>query len=49
MIPTEPPAPANLLPLDRRALLKGGLFGAGIVAAPLAAQGGGNWIYLGCR
>lgn len=39
MIPTEPPATANLLPLDRRALLRGGLLGAGLAAAPLAAQG----------
>ena len=38
MIPTEPPAAASLLPLDRRALLRGGLLGAGLAAAPLAAQ-----------
>ena len=38
MIATEPPASAPLLPLDRRALLKGGLLGAGLAAAPLSAQ-----------
>ena len=38
MIATEPPAAAPLLPLDRRALLVGGLLGAGLAAAPLAAQ-----------
>ena len=38
MMKTEPPATAPLLPLDRRALMKGGLFGAGLAAAPLAAQ-----------
>ena len=38
MIATEPPAAAPLLPLDRRALLKGGLLGAGLAAAPLSAQ-----------
>lgn len=37
MIKTEPPAPAPLLPLDRRALLKGGLVGAGLAATPLSA------------
>lgn len=39
MIATEPPAAASLPPLDRRALLRGGLLGAGLAAAPLAAQG----------
>lgn len=38
MIPTEPPAPAHLPALDRRAVLKGGLLGAGFAAAPLTAQ-----------
>lgn len=38
MIKTEPPAAAPLLPLDRRALIKGGLLGAGLAAAPLTAQ-----------
>ena len=38
MTATEPPADAPLLPLDRRALLKGGLLGAGLAAAPLSAQ-----------
>lgn len=40
MIKTEPPARASLLPLDRRALIKGGLLGAGLAAAPLSAQVG---------
>ncbi len=40
MIPTEPPAAAPLAPLDRRTLLKGGLLGTGLLAAPLAAQSG---------
>lgn len=43
MSPSEPPAAAPLLPLDRRGLLKGGLLGsgllgAGIAAAPLSAR-----------
>ena len=38
MTATEPPAGAPLLPLDRRALLKGGLLGVGLAAAPLSAQ-----------
>ena len=38
MIATEPPAAAPLLPLDRRSLLKGGILGAGLAAAPLSAQ-----------
>ncbi len=38
MSQTEPPATAPLLPLDRRQLLRGGLLGAGLVAAPLSAQ-----------
>ncbi|MBX7494754.1 alkaline phosphatase D family protein [Qipengyuania sp. 6B39] len=42
MIATDPPAPAALPPLDRRSLLKGGLFGAGLAAAPLSAQAGGR-------
>lgn len=42
MIKTEPPAAGALAPLDRRALIKGGLFGAGLVAAPLSAQLGGS-------
>ncbi|TMM48318.1 alkaline phosphatase D family protein [Qipengyuania marisflavi] len=40
MIPTEPPATAPLLPLDRRSLIKGGILGAGLAAAPLSAQVG---------
>ena len=43
MIKTEPPVPAPLLPLDRRALLKGGMLGAGLAAAPLAAQLAGGF------
>ena len=43
MIKTEPPAPAPLLPLDRRALLKGGMLGAGLAAAPLSAQLAGGF------
>ena len=35
---TEPPRSPNIAPLDRRALLKGGLLGAGLVGAPLAAH-----------
>lgn len=35
---TEPPASPKIAPLDRRALLKGGLLGAGLAGAPLAAQ-----------
>jgi alkaline phosphatase D len=42
MIPTEPPAAAALLPLDRRSLLRGGLLGTGLLAVPLAAQSGGR-------
>lgn len=38
MIPTEPPAAAALPPLDRRALLKSGILGAGLATAPLSAQ-----------
>lgn len=38
MIATEPPAAAPLLPLDRRRLMKGGLLGTGLAAAPLSAQ-----------
>lgn len=37
---TEPPAPAQLLPLDRRALMWGGFLGAGFAAIPLRAQTG---------
>jgi alkaline phosphatase D len=40
MIPTEPPAAAPLLPLDRRSLLRGGLLGTGLLAMPLSAQSG---------
>ncbi|UIP07202.1 alkaline phosphatase D family protein [Erythrobacter sp. SDW2] len=40
MIPTEPPAAAPLLPLDRRSLLRGGLLGTGLFAMPLSAQSG---------
>ncbi|GAA4048091.1 alkaline phosphatase D family protein [Parerythrobacter jejuensis] len=40
MIRTDPPEPANLPVLDRRTILKGGFLGAGLAAAPLAAQGG---------
>lgn len=40
MIPTKPPAHAPLPPLDRRSLLKGGVVGAGLVAAPLSARVG---------
>lgn len=42
MIATEPPASAALPPLDRRALLRGGLLGAGLFAAPLSAQVSGR-------
>ena len=35
---TEPPESPKLAPLDRRTLLKGGLLGAGLAGAPLAAQ-----------
>ena len=35
---TEPPASPKLTPLDRRSLLKGGAFGGGLLATPLAAQ-----------
>ena len=35
---TEPPASPKLAPLDRRSLLKGGMLGGGLLAAPLAAQ-----------
>lgn len=38
MIATEPPASAALPPLDRRALIRAGLLGAGLVAAPLSAR-----------
>ena len=40
MIPADRPEAAPLLPLDRRSLLKGGLLGAGLLGAPLAAQVG---------
>lgn len=40
MMKTEPPARAPIAPLDRRALLKGGLAGAGLIAAPLSARVG---------
>ena len=40
MIATEPPASPSLSALDRRSLLKGGLIGTGLAAAPLAAQTG---------
>ena len=40
MIPTEPPASANLPSLDRRSLLKGLGLGAGSLATPLAARTG---------
>lgn len=40
MFPTEPPAAAPLLPLDRRSLLRGGLLGTGLLAMPLSAQSG---------
>ncbi|MCL4673112.1 MAG: alkaline phosphatase D family protein, partial [Sphingomonadaceae bacterium] len=42
MIPTEPPAPGKGPALDRRALLKGGVLGAGLAAAPLGAQASGG-------
>lgn len=42
MIPTEPPAPGKRPALDRRALLKGGVLGAGLAAAPLGAQASGG-------
>ena len=35
---TDPPASPKLAPLDRRSLLKGGMLGGGLLAAPLAAQ-----------
>lgn len=38
MIETEPPAAAPLPLLDRRALIRGGLLGAGFAATPLSAQ-----------
>ncbi|MBX7514066.1 alkaline phosphatase D family protein [Qipengyuania sp. GH38] len=38
MIKTEPPVAAPILPLDRRQLLKGGVLGAGLAAAPLSAS-----------
>lgn len=38
-IAIETPAPARRIPLDRRTLLKGGMLGAGLLAAPVAAQG----------
>ena len=38
---TEPPASPELPALDRRRLLKGGMLGGGLLAAPLSAQGGG--------
>ena len=41
MFKTEPPAAAALAPLDRRSLLKSGVLGAGLIAAPLSAQFGG--------
>ncbi len=37
---TEPPASPKLPALDRRTLLKGGVLGGGLLAAPLAAQQG---------
>ncbi|MBX7458617.1 alkaline phosphatase D family protein [Qipengyuania sp. 1NDH17] len=37
---TEPPASPKLPALDRRSLLKGGVLGGGLLAAPLAAQQG---------
>ena len=37
---TEPPASPKLPALDRRSLLKGGVLGGGLLAAPLAAQRG---------
>lgn len=40
MIPTDRPEPAALAALDRRTLLKGGMLGAGLLGAPLAAQAG---------
>ncbi len=40
MIPNEPPAAMPLDALDRRSLLKGMGLGAGLLAAPLAAQTG---------
>ena len=42
MFKTEPPAAAALAPLDRRSLLKTGVLGAGLIAAPLSAQFGGS-------
>ncbi|QZD90921.1 alkaline phosphatase D family protein [Qipengyuania aurantiaca] len=38
MSQTEPPASPRLPALDRRSLLRGGLLGGGLFAAPLAAQ-----------
>ena len=38
MFKTEPPASPKLPALDRRSLLKGGVLGGGLLAAPLAAQ-----------
>ena len=40
MIPNEPPAAVPTDALDRRSLLKGMGLGAGLLAAPLAAQTG---------
>ncbi|WP_435419015.1 alkaline phosphatase D family protein [Parerythrobacter aurantius] len=40
MIPSEPPAATPVGALDRRSLLKGMGLGAGLIAAPLAAQAG---------
>lgn len=40
MIPTEPEARVDLARIDRRNLLKGGVLGLGLVAAPLSAQRG---------
>ena len=42
MIPTEPPAPGRGPAIGRRTLLKGSVLGAGLAAAPLAAQASGG-------
>ena len=41
LLKTEPPAVAPLAALDRRSLLRGGVLGLGLAAAPLAAHSGG--------
>lgn len=48
MTATEPPASPKLPALDRRSLLKAGLLGSGMLAAPPFCKPAGTGLYAWC-